>query len=230
MCALLRVFTLTRIALGISECSGYSVGPRGAARTQQRWGFAVPRLVARCAWPGTEGPGCSRRSTALACPERRSRRKPWVQEGTGWWWSWREMDFLLPKLSNAGFAHPWLPCSAEPVLCSLLNMKSTWWWRGACFLYANPHVPCSPLAGGNLTRAVPNQVPVPVPVPDPVGQRWGDAEPGAVGSQPSTNLPTTTSPSTKAPCAAPGPRPRLPPSSSSWLTSPKAPSGAQNPL
>lgn len=41
-----------------------------------------------------------------------------MQEGTGWWWSWREMDFLLPKLSNAGFAHPWLPCSAEPVLCS----------------------------------------------------------------------------------------------------------------
>lgn len=153
-----------------------------------------------------------------------------MQEGTGWWWSWREMDFLLPKLSNAGFTHPWLPCSVEPVLCSLLNMKSTWWWRGACFLYANPHVPCSLLAGGNLTRAVPNQVPVPVPVPDPVGQRWGDAEPGAVGSQPSTNLPTTTSPSTKAPRAAPGPWPRLPPSSSSWLTSPKAPSGAQNPL
>ncbi|EOB05950.1 hypothetical protein Anapl_00540 [Anas platyrhynchos] len=35
LCARLRVFTLTRIALGISECSGYSVGPHGAARTQQ---------------------------------------------------------------------------------------------------------------------------------------------------------------------------------------------------
>lgn len=63
------------------------------------------------------------------------------------------MDFLIPKLSNTGFTHSWLPCSVRPVLRSLLNIKATWQRRAACFPYANPHMPCSPLTGGSLTRA-----------------------------------------------------------------------------
>lgn len=215
----LRVFTLTCITLGISEHSGYSVGPRGAAgwalrvrqdlagaaRTQQRWG--PPRLCPVW-WCGV----LARHSGFWLLSKVYNTGMPWEEKQEKAWLVGAGGNRLAMELEVNGFAHPYVEQrGVHPLLAALQ--------RGTRSVFPTEHegrvaverslLPLCYTCPAPLSLEEGSQGPgCPQPGPGPCRTALGRCRAWSCGqipphcSQPCTNLPTTTSPSTMAPSSS----------------------------